>query len=98
MLKKQLAFTVPKLKSHHLLEAKKQLSKCEVDTARQLSRIRIHIERVIGLLRQKYTILEATLPINVIMTSTDSEYSTIDKIVVVCSALCNYCNSVVPSE
>ena len=79
-------------------KGKKQLSKCEVDTARELSRIRIHIERVIGLLRQKYTILEATLPINSIMTNTDSEYSTIDKIVVVCAALCNCCNSVVPTE
>ena len=68
-------------------KGKKQLSKCEVDTAQELSRIRIHIERGIGLLRQKYTILEATLPINAIMTSTDSEYSTIDKIVVVCVIL-----------
>ena len=32
---------------------KKQLSMLEVDTARQLSRVRIHVERVIGLLRQK---------------------------------------------
>jgi len=48
-------------------KGKKQSSKLEVDTARQLSRVRIHVERVIGLMRQKYTILESTLPINVIM-------------------------------
>ena len=47
-------------------KGKKQLSKLEVDTARQLSRVRIHVERVIGLLRQKYTILESTLPITVV--------------------------------
>ena len=41
-------------------KGKKQLSM--VDTARQLSRVRIHVERVIGLLR-----LESTLPINLIM-------------------------------
>ena len=38
-------------------KGKKQLSKVEVDTARQLAQVRIHIERVIGLVRQKYTIL-----------------------------------------
>ena len=70
----------------------------EVDTARQLSRVRIHIERVIGLLRQKYTILEGTLPINMVMTSPGTRYSTIDKIVLVCAALCNCCPSVVPSD
>jgi len=36
---------------------KKQLSKMEVDKSRDLSRVRIHVERVIGMLRQKYTIL-----------------------------------------
>ena len=59
------------------LKGKKQLSKVEVDTARQLSCVRIHIERVIGLLRQKYTILEGTLPINMVMTSPGTRYSTI---------------------
>ena len=34
---------------------KKQLSKMEVDKSRDLSRVRIHVERVIGMLRQKYT-------------------------------------------
>ena len=79
-------------------KGKKQLSKFEVDTGRELFRVRIHVERIIGLLRQKCTILEATLPINMIMTDTDSECSTIDKVVVVCAALCNCCDSVVSTE
>lgn len=42
----------------HLLEVKKkQLCKAEVDASRQLSRVRIHVERVTGLVRQKYSIL-----------------------------------------
>ena len=61
MLKKQLVFTVLKLKSDQFTKGNKQLSKCEVDTARELSRVRIHVERIVGLLRQKYTILETTL-------------------------------------
>ena len=43
---------------------KKQLSKLEIDCARQLSQVRIHVERVIGLVRQKYSILQSTLSIN----------------------------------
>ena len=48
---------------------KKQLSKKEVDVSRRLSRVRIHVERVIEVVRQKYTILQSTLPINFIMCS-----------------------------
>ena len=33
-------------------QGKKQLSKAEVDAARQLLHVRIHVERVIGLVRQ----------------------------------------------
>ena len=77
-------------------QGKKQLSKLEVDTARQLSRVRIHVERVIGLLRQKYTLLKSTLPINMIMCSQETELSMVDKIVLVCCALCNCNPSVVP--
>ena len=79
-------------------KGKKQLDKIDVDFARQLSRVRIHVERVIGFLRQKYTFLESTLPINMIMCQEKSDFSIIDKIVTVCCALCNCCESVVPIE
>ena len=79
-------------------KGKSQLSKFEVDTACKLSRVRIHVERVIRLLRQKFTILESTLPINMIMCTHEDNCSMIDKIVTVCSALCNCCESVVPFD
>ena len=82
----------------HRLQEGSQLSKMDVDTSRQLSRKRIHVERVIGLLRQKYTLLESTLPINMIMCPENSSISVIDKIVTVCCALCNCCQSVVLSQ
>ena len=47
---------------------KKQLSKVDVDCTRQLSCVRIHVERVIGVLRQKYTFLESTRHMNMIMS------------------------------
>ena len=46
---------------------KKQLSKVEIETARQVSHVRIHVERVIGVIRQKCSILHSTLPVNVIV-------------------------------
>ena len=56
---------------------KKQLSKAEVDNSRQLSRVRIHVERDIGVIRQKYSILESTLPINFIMCTQEEDTSVI---------------------
>ena len=87
--------TVLKLKYHHSLGKKSSYLKL-VDKARQLSRVRIHVERVIGVLRQKYSILGSTLPINMIMCDEDVKISMIDKIVVICCALCNICDAVVP--
>ena len=37
------------------MKGETQLSKLEIDTARSLSQVRIHVERVIGLVRQKYS-------------------------------------------
>ena len=45
---------------------------------------RIHVERVIGVVRQKYTILQSTLPINFIMCYETEEISAIDKVVTIC--------------
>ena len=66
---------------------KKQLSKAQVDVSRQLSRVRIHVERIIGVIRQKYTILQCTLPINSIMCYETQEISIIDKVITVCCTL-----------
>ena len=78
-------------------KGKKQLPREEVEKARRISRVRIHVERVIGLLRQKFTILQSTLPISLVKhDESDGEYALLDKIVTVCAALCNCCPSVVP--
>ena len=66
---------VPPSKVSPFTRGKKQLSRSDVDTARQLSCVRIHVERVIGVIRQKYTILESTLPINMIMCDKETQTS-----------------------
>ena len=74
---------------------KKQLSLKEVEESKRLSRVRIHVERVIELLKQKYTVLEGPLPVNLIKYKSDGEYATVNKLVHACAALTNLCDSVV---
>ena len=78
---------------------KSQLSKEEVERTRQLARVRIHVERVIGQMRKKYKILQNTLPINLIKCPSDNKKNncTIDRILIVTAALTNLCLSVIPS-
>ena len=84
-------------KSPPSLEGKKQLSLDEVEYSQRLSKVKIHIERVIGLLKNKYTILQSTLPVSTLKCNDGKETSLIDKIVTVCAALVNLCPSVIES-
>ena len=77
---------------------KRQLDRVEIEKSRQLSAVRIHVERIIGLVRQKYSILNSTLPINFIMNNDEDGLSMIDKVITICCVLCNCCNSVVSFE
>ena len=43
-------------------KGKSQFEPVDVEKTRGIASVRIHVERVIGLLRRKYTILESTLP------------------------------------
>ena len=69
-------------------KGKPQLSCREVETARELSRVRIHVERAIGRVKN-YKLLQATLPITLVKNPRDQGYCVIDKILFVCCALCN---------
>ena len=79
-------------------EENKKLNKVEVGKTWKLSSVQIHVKKVIGLLQQKYTMLEATLPINTIMIIPGSEYSIVDKIISVCAGLFNCYDYVVSLE
>lgn len=61
-----------------------------------LLKFHIHIERVIGLIKNKYTLLQRILPISLCKFKGDSEYSVTDKMLTICATLINNCSSVVP--
>ena len=85
------------VKTPPFTKGKKQLEKVEIDWSRELSIVRIHVEQVIGVLKQKYTILQNIIPISLIQDNNDTK-STIDKIVKVCCACVNLCPSIVAQE
>ena len=72
-------------------KGKSQLDPVDVEKTRGIASVRIHVERMIGLLRRKYTILENALPTDFLRGNPyglpDSQVPIIDRIVRVCSAL-----------
>ena len=84
------------LKIPAFTKGKKQLTSIEVEQTRQIANVRIHVERVIGNVRQKYSILSSTQPIDFVYSN--DEVVTLDKIMCVACALVNMCDSVVPFD
>lgn len=74
---------------------KSQLHPIDLEKTRSLAHCRIHVERVIGSLKQKYTILNNVIPMSLLSTGSDGN-PVLDEIVFVCSALVNFCPPIIP--
>ena len=77
---------------------KQQLSLNEIKQGRRISALRIHVERVIGLVRIKYAILQSTIPISLLYHTVETEFTTLDKIIRVSCALCNTNKPIITSD
>ena len=90
-----IALRGAKLVIPSFMKGKMQLSQKEVETSKQLSHVWIHVERIIGLPKNKYTILKGPLSTVVVKHKDDTDFARIGKLLVVCSALTNLSTSVV---
>lgn len=70
---------------------------CRANNWRNIANVRIHVECVIGNIRKKYSLLSGTQPIELV-SSSDENITTLDKIVYVCYVIINMCDSVVPFD
>lgn len=86
-----------KLEIPAFTKGKSQLSALEVEKTRDLAHVRIHVERVIGLVMNKYTFLQSIIPLTY-LNSKPGEKPTIDKIVTVCCALTNLCPPIISPD
>ncbi|XP_062593212.1 uncharacterized protein LOC134254688 [Saccostrea cucullata] len=84
------------VKIPNFTKGKTQLSAREIENTRKIAHVRIHVERVIGLLRNKYMIVTDTMPVDFLVTSEENQVPVVDKIVTVCCGLTNLCQSVIP--
>lgn len=84
-----------KLKIPTFTKGKKQLSQREVELSKQLAQVRIHVERVIGLMKNRFIILKGPLPVNMLKYSDDKDVAHIDRVLTVCTALTSLAKTIV---
>ena len=85
-----------RLKIHAFTKGKNHLHALEVGENQTTANVKIHVEWVFRSLQQKYSILEQTIPITLLVVSDNT--TTLDKIVAVSCYLVNLCPSVMPLE
>ena len=97
-IENSVGFFQAKLHIPSFTRGKMQLSAVEVEDTRKIANVRIHVERVIGLVRRKYCIIQGILPVQLVTSRPRDDLAPIDKIAIICCALTNLSESIVPFE
>lgn len=97
LIKKSIEERGATLTTPAFLGKRSRLTRRETSFSRKVSNIRIHVERVIGRLRETYKITKDVVEIQLLRKG-DLKLSLFDKIVFVCCCLTNANPSVVPSH
>lgn len=90
-----LAVLQAKLVIPAFTKGKKQLVPLEIEETRNIARVRIHVERIIGTIKNKFTIFKGPLPVTM-LTHINDGVNIIDKIVFISCVLINLCPPIVP--
>lgn len=93
-IKESVGMMCAEVKTPALTEAQRQLDAKDVGETRSLKHLKIHVERVTGVVRNKYKILSSKIPNSMVLPCEGENVTLLDKIVVVCCALTNMCRSV----
>lgn len=92
-----IGFHFATLKTPAFTRGLPQLHPCSIEETRKIASVRIHVERIIGLTRSKYKILNGPVQITTLKHQDDNS-CLLDSIVTVCCALINMCSSIVPLD
>lgn len=94
LVKESLAVLQAKLLIPAFTKGKDQLHPIDLEETRQLAHVRIHIERVIGVIKNKFNILHGTIPITMLKKN-GGEHNLLDKILISCCALVNLSSPII---
>ena len=83
------------LKIPAFTKGRSQLTAYEIESTRKIAHLRIHVERVIGVLTGKYRILNNTIPTEWLIRRENETVVTLDKVVTVACAMVNICPGIV---
>ncbi|XP_072219756.1 uncharacterized protein [Leuresthes tenuis] len=72
-------------------ESRHQLDAKDAEETRKMTHLRTHVERIIGVVRDTYSILSSNIPVSMAEPCAGETVAFVDKVVTVCCALANVC-------
>ncbi|KAL7875143.1 hypothetical protein SRHO_G00061130 [Serrasalmus rhombeus] len=83
------------VKDHAFTKGQRQLDVKDVEETHRIAHLRVRLERLMGSIRDKYAVLNKTVPNSLLRPCEGEEVTLLDKVVTVCCALANIFPSVV---